>query len=112
VSHVTSKLVFQQDRSHLPDLIHLGFISISLQVDFLEDAFFSQDMMASPDSLLEAQILQETAQFIKPNIRIRRSAQNLSQKFIVFAHPGERLLDHRRHDLADAALQLAVVSDR
>ena len=69
-------------------------------------------MMTAANSFFKAEFDEQSAQIFKPYICVTRAAQDLKKKFIVAAHPCEPFSNYGRYDLANAALQLAVVSDR
>jgi len=58
----------------LPYLIRFGNAALSLKVDHIVNASLHKYMMASPCSLVKAKTLQEMAQVIEINGRIRPSA--------------------------------------
>jgi len=68
-------------------------------------------MMAAADPLLKTHTIKQGTQVIERNVRIRGSAQDLKKKFTVSAHYRKPALDHGGDNLADAALQLAIVGD-
>lgn len=103
--------MFHQHRSHLSNLIDLGFITLPLEIDLLKYARFAKHMMAAANPFFEAKPDEESAQILKRNVRVGGSAQNLKEKLSVLTHPCEPSLDYCRHDLANAALQFTIVGD-
>lgn len=79
------KIVPQDDDPNLLHLIGLRFGAVSLKVDQLVDSRPDEQVVASADSLREAEREQQSAQVVKPNVRVTSAAQNLFESLIVFA---------------------------
>jgi hypothetical protein len=52
-------------------LIHLGLAPLTLQIDQLPDAVPPENVVAASGALLKPQPLQEVAQFVEIDVRIR-----------------------------------------
>jgi len=63
-------MVFQNNRSNLPDLIWLCLTASPLQVDLFLDAFFPIEMMAPAYSFVETQASKHASEIVKRNIRV------------------------------------------
>ena len=62
--------MLQDHGPDLPDLVDLGFASITLEIHFFFDARFSKDVVTSSDTLLESKAEQQPTQVFKRNICI------------------------------------------
>jgi hypothetical protein len=64
-------------------LVNFRFAPLTLQIDFLFDTSFSEDMMATSDALFKTQVKQQPAQIIERDMCIRAPLQNLQQQFVM-----------------------------
>jgi hypothetical protein len=74
-----SELVPQQNTPNLPHLVRLCLRTSGLQVDYLYDPFFPENVVIASDPLRELQVMQEASQVGESNIRIRAPAQDSLQ---------------------------------
>jgi hypothetical protein len=82
----TSQIVPQSHRPYLADLIHFRLAAVSLEVDPFFHTLLSEDMVTSSHAHFETQPEQQLAQFVKIDIRIGISEQNLLKQLFVLAH--------------------------
>ncbi len=92
-------------------MIDLSLVTFPLEIDLLKYSCFPKHVMAAANSFFEAEFDEQSSQILKSYVCVGGSAQNLKEKFIVPAHPCEPSSNYGRYDLADAALQLAIVGD-
>jgi hypothetical protein len=79
-------VIFDDDTTDLSYLIGFGMTIIPLEIDFLGNAWLSEDMMASAYPLVESQVSQQLTQVIKADIGIRSAAQDSQQELIISTH--------------------------
>jgi len=68
--------VLEEDSPDLPYLVGLGFVPVPLEVDHIPDAGPSEQVMTSPNALLEAQADEQVPQGQERDVRIRIPLEN------------------------------------
>jgi hypothetical protein len=60
----------------LTHLVHLGLAPVALKIDQLPHAVFPENVVAAARPLLKAQVLEQPAQFVEIDVRIRLALEN------------------------------------
>src|SRR3989304_6022178 len=82
----TSQIVPQNHGPHLANLIHFRLAAVSLEVDPFLHTLLPEDMMTPSHACFKSQPEQQLAQFVKIDVRIGISEQDLLKQLFVFAH--------------------------
>ncbi|MGD0009004.1 MAG: hypothetical protein ABSE93_10720 [Terriglobia bacterium] len=67
-------------------MINLGLAALPLQIDQLPDAVPPENVVAAAGALFKPQPLEEVAQLVEIDVRIRLALQNPKMKFLILAH--------------------------
>jgi len=73
--------VFEQDTSHLPDLVLFGGPTLGLQPNKLSHVGALERVMASLYAHREAEALQQIAELVESNVGVGVSTQHFRQQF-------------------------------
>jgi hypothetical protein len=70
----------------LANLVNLGLAPLALKIDQLPDALSPENVVATAGALLKPQPLEQAAQVIKIDVRIRLALQNPKPQLLLLAH--------------------------
>ena len=63
-------MILEDHRSHLANLVGLRVVSFPLQIRFLFDARFAEDVVTSMNSHLKSQVVQQIHTVVEPDVYI------------------------------------------
>ena len=75
-----AKACLNEHPPYLPDLIHFGVGTVSLQVRHMCGTGISEPVMATANSLDETKSLQQSAQVVKSNVGVGAAGENAGEQ--------------------------------